>query len=262
MSTTVALAAKRYDGANGSAVFSGTVPFAPGVLPTVAAAQRLVLWDGSTEVGITRTPLYPVHLDGSLKAVKIDATLSLTAGSTLALTLVTDTTPTQMGPGYTAITEAWMRAARLIGCTDPLYLCNSEIAPWPLTPANNPSLPDGWRTFLTTQFDGTDHDFPTWGNFAPIVWSETAITYGANNANYDPLTAIYSNYLITGNLDRLMDGHRTAVYKGNYVAGAGGKIYDMGFPWSMAQYAFPAGALTFGADWAGDDFFPAGASAE
>ena len=69
--TDIALGAKRYDGANGSALFGGTVPFPPGAM-FEADIALIRLYDGSTEADISTEVTFEDGRKGVLSArVKI-----------------------------------------------------------------------------------------------------------------------------------------------------------------------------------------------
>ena len=257
--TTIALAAKRYDGANGSAVFTGTIPFPPGVMQE-SAIQNIGLFDGSTQVACRKTLLdpSPLHPDGSLKVVKIDATLSVSAGSTLALTAVTGMSPIGGGTGAVTIDLAWMDAPRLLGCTDPVYLCTTKLLGLPMVPATSASLPASWQTFLTTQFTRTNPDWPAYGNPLPYINMDpaaqpyTTTPWNEQSANYEGLAPFYYYYLMTGDLDWLRNGHRCAAYGNHYQngdrhpnPGYSGLGRAWGYECQVRQLTWGNGAITY-----------------
>src|SRR6185503_9794312 len=69
-SAEIAVAAKRFDGNSGPAVFTGCIPLKPGQLfeVGVAGSRQLTmsLWQDAVEVGAYFTCLYPQHPDGSV----------------------------------------------------------------------------------------------------------------------------------------------------------------------------------------------------
>ena len=75
----LAVAAKRYDGNSGSAVFAGTIPLKPGQL-IEADLAKVKLLDGGAEIGCSVGDLWPRHADGSLKVIRVAATLTLAPG--------------------------------------------------------------------------------------------------------------------------------------------------------------------------------------
>ena len=213
--TDLALGAKRYDGGSGLGVFTGTVPLLPGML-LETQLDRVALFDGATLVGVTAsllTPASPLHPDGSLRVIQVDATLDVNSGILRPLRLVLGQPATLAGPPATTITGAWLKAPRLLGCTDALHLCESRIAPFPLVPVTHPSLPDQWKKMLTVEFDGTDPNFPAYGNMRPEVMADVPTRFG-DSATYDALACLYYRYLISGDLDKLADAHHLAQYTG------------------------------------------------
>src|SRR5262249_36681162 len=152
------------------------------------------LWQGQAERGFVITDLGLRHADGSVKAVQIHVTLILSAGVTTSLKPDLGRPPRSfIKPLPPKIDSARMRAPRLIACTDPWHLCASRIAPYPLVPLSHPGLPDQWRTFLATEFDSSDRDFPCYGNLRPYVQADGAYPsqYWGGNANYNFLSALY-----------------------------------------------------------------------
>ncbi len=235
---SVVLGAKRFDKGAGTAIFSGTVPLLPGQLHE-SGIGSVSLWEGSVERSLAFADLGPRHPDGSLKAIAIHASLELSSGQTKTLTLALDR-PRKLAPPTAArIDSAWMRAPRLIGCTDAAHLCASRIAPYPLVPLNHPRLPQAWKTFLSTQFDGTDPDFPAYGNVRPYVQSDTKYpaVYWGGNSNYNFLSALYYRYLVSGDLDKLADAHHCA----QYAFGFNVKVQDLTYGNGLVRYASPFG---------------------
>lgn len=204
---SIPLAAKRYDRASGTAVFTGCIPLKPGQLFDTDLAN-VTLWDGVTEIGITVSALWPRHPDGSLKVIRVSATLNLAAATQHNYTLRLGTARTQSGPTEPAITGAWMKTPRLIGCTDAAHLCASRVATLPLVPIPHPNLPASWNKFLTEEWDHPTTPYASWGRFKARVMSDDpdkAGFWGA--ANYNFLNAMYCKYLTSGDLDRLNEAH-------------------------------------------------------
>jgi len=160
----IVMAAKRYDGGSGASVFTGCIPLKPGQLLEKDLAT-VSLWNaaGTTEIGATVSALYPQHPDGSVKVVRIDATLTLATGVELPLLLRLGTPRVVGGPTPITINAAWMKNPRLIGCTDAAHMCASRVAPGPLVPVDHPNLPAKWKAFLTTEFDSTSPHWPAYG---------------------------------------------------------------------------------------------------
>ena len=230
----IALAAKRYDGASGSALFSGTVPLGPGQLRD-SDLRNVSLWEGQVERGVAIADLSPRHPDGSIKAVAIHSILDVSSGKSKVLALRLDRPPTARRPAPATIDIAWMKTPRLIGCTDAAHLCASRIAPFPLVPLTHRSLPDHWKLFLTTEFDGTDRDFPSYGKLRPYVQADVSYPggYWGGNANYNVLSALYYRYLTSGDLDKLADAHHCA----QYAFGFNVKVNDLTYGNGAVRYA-------------------------
>jgi hypothetical protein len=231
---SIALAAKRYDRASGSGLFSGTVPLRPGQLQE-SQLGSVSLWEGPLEKALAISDLSPRHPDGSIKAISIHSVLDISSGKTEALTLVLDRPPTVRPPAPATIDIAWMKTPRLIGCKDAAHLCASRIAPFPLVPVTHPGLPGQWKTFLTTEFDGTDPDFPCYGNLRPYVQADEKYpaAYWGGNANYNFLSALYYRYLMSGDLDKLADAHHCA----QYAFGFNVSVNDLTYGNGTVRYA-------------------------
>ena len=195
------------------------------------------LWEGQIERGVAVADLGPRHADGSIKAVTIHSILNVSSGSAKTLTLRLDHPRTVRAPSPQAIDIAWMRAPRLIGCTDAAHLCASRIAPFPLVPLTHPRLPAQWKTFLTTEFDGRDPDFPCYGNLRPYVQADVKYPagYWGGNSNYDFLSALYYRYLTSGDLDKLADAHHCA----QYAFGFNVSVNDLTYGNGTVRYASP-----------------------
>jgi hypothetical protein len=230
------LAAKRYDRSSGSALFSGTVPLRPDQLRE-SHLGSVSLWEGQVERGVAISDLSPRHPDGSIKAIAIHSILNVSSGKATALTLRLDRPPTARAPSPATVNIAWMRTPRLIGCTDAAHLCASRIAPFPLVPVTHPSLPAHWKAFLTTEFDGTDRDFPCYGNLRPYVQADVKhpAGYSGGNANYNFLSALYYRYLTSGDLDKLADAHHCA----QYAFGFNVSVNDLTYENGVVRYASP-----------------------
>ncbi len=267
--TELSLGAKRYDGASGSALFSGTIPLKPGQLFETQLGT-VSLWEGATERGVVVQALSPLHPDDSLKVIQVHAQLTVATGEQKSLTLKIGVAPTVPAPVPAVITIAWMRAPRLLGCTDAAHLCASRIATMPLVPLADPNLPTAWRNLLSTEFDlvnwlypeetwvGTDK--PTYANHRPYIEQNvnyndgvtTHFSFGwGGNASYDGLSPFYLAYLIRGDLDYLRRAHQAAVYDHigplsyytrGLAAGNGAVTYD------LAHDGVPAGTV-WTTDW-------------
>lgn len=168
--TEIQLAAKRYDGESGLAVFTGTVPLKPGQLfeTGVAGSRQLTvsLWnaDGTAEIGSYVSALYPQHPDGSIKSLMVSATMAIAFGVELPLLLKVGTPPSGGGPTAHPIIDAyWMKYGRLIGCTDAFHMCASRVAPGPLVAMADPRLPAKYKTFLSDEFDLKSSHWSTYG---------------------------------------------------------------------------------------------------
>ena len=234
--SSIALAAKRYDRGSGAALFSGTVPLHPGQLRE-SQLGRVSLWEGEVERGAAITDLTPRHPDGSIKALAVHSMLNVSSGKAKALTLRLDRPPAVRAPSPGTIDIAWMRAPRLIGCTDVAHLCASRIAPYPLVPVTHPRLPAQWKAFLTTELDGTDRDFPCYGNLRPYVQADEKYPagYWGGGANYNFLSALYYRYLTSGDLDKLADAHHCA----QYAFGFNVSVNDLTYGNGPVRYAAP-----------------------
>lgn len=167
----ITCALKRYDGASGSATFTGCIPLKPGQLfetttglssgtPIVAQASlrgNVSLWRtaGPTELQAYITALYPQHPDGSIKSVMVSTTLSAADGEEIPLTLTIGTSPTLAASptAHPTINALWMKFPRLIGCTDSTHMCQARVAFGPLVPVNDPRLPPNWQALLTTELE-------------------------------------------------------------------------------------------------------------
>ena len=231
---SIALAAKRYDDSSGSALFSGTVPLRPGQLRE-SQLGRVSLWEGEVERGVAVADLGPRHSDGSVKVVAIHSILTVSSGKAKAVTLRLDRAPAARGPSAVAIDSGWMKTPRLIGCTDAEHLCLSRVAPFPLVPVTHPRLPAQWKAFLTTEFDGTDRDFPCYGNLRPYVQADAKYPagYWGGGANYNFLSALYYRYLTSGDLDKLADAHHCA----QYAFGFNVSVNDLTYGNGTVRYA-------------------------
>ena len=222
----IPLAAKRYDRASGPAVFTGCIPLKPGQVFDTALAD-VTLWDGVTEIGITVSALWPRHPDGSVKVIRVSATLNLAAATQHDYTLRLGTARTQSGPPEPAITGAWMRNPRLIACTDAAHLCASRTAPLPLVPIPHPTLPAQWNKFLTTEWDDPNTPYPSWGRVRAKVMADDHSTNLGGSANYNFISALYYKYLTSGELDRLNEAHHAAQF------GSAERLYNGGIPISL-----------------------------
>jgi hypothetical protein len=223
---SIPLAAKRYDRASGPAVFTGCIPLKPGQLFDTALAS-VTLWDGVTEIGITVSALWPRHPDGSVKVIRVSATLNLAAATPHDYTLRLGTARTQSGPPEPAITGAWMRNPRLMACTDAAHLCASRTAPLPLVPIPHPNLPAQWNKFLTTEWDDPNTPYPSWGRIRARVMADDHSRNLGGSANYNFISALYYKYMTSGDLDRLNEAHHAAQF------GSAERLYNGGIPISL-----------------------------
>lgn len=215
----IAIAAKRFDKGSGSAAFTGCIPLKPGQLFEVGTAGSrqltMSLWNGAVEVGAYFTCLYPQHPDGSVKSLRISATLSVNTGVTLPLTLKLGTAAVAAGPAqHPVINRAWMQDPVLIGCTDAAHMCAARVAFGPLVPITHPNLPASWVSFLSTEFDNGHNDFPTYKVLLKHLRGSGTVpsTYGTptgfQGANYNCVAPMYYRYMMTGDLEKLCDAHR------------------------------------------------------
>jgi hypothetical protein len=195
------------------------------------------LWEGPVERSLAFADLGPRHPDGSLKVIAIHSALELSSGTTKTLTLVFDRARRLPPPTAPRIDSGWMRAPRLIACTDAAHLCASRIAPYPLVPLTHPRLPQGWKTFLMAELDGTDPDFPCYGNLRPYVQADAQYPagYWGGNANYNFLSALYYRYMTSGDLDKLAEAHHCA----QYAFGFNVKVQDLTYGNGLVRYASP-----------------------
>lgn len=215
----IAVAAKRFDGNSGPAVFSGCIPLKPGQLVEVGVAGSrqltMSLWQDSVEVGAYFTCLYPQHPDGSVKSLMVSAPLTVKKGTQQALTLKLGTPARATGPTeHPAINRAWMQNPVLIGCTDAAHMCAARVAFGPLVPLKHPNLPASWVRFLSTEFENGHPDFPTYRVLiqhlrgSGTVPDSYGLPTGYQGANYNCLAPMYYRYMTTGDLDKLCDAHR------------------------------------------------------
>ncbi|MGH8582457.1 MAG: hypothetical protein ACREWG_06625 [Gammaproteobacteria bacterium] len=168
-------------------------------------------------MALTISALYPQHVGGSLKVVRVSATFTLASGVQKNLTLKIGTAPlVTPGPSEPTITGAWMRNPTLIGCTDATHMCATRVAPLPLVSVDHPDLPAQWKTFLTTEFDVTTGVWPSWGRPRSQVLADTVPGTFGGTANYNFLSALYYRYMTSGDLDKLADAHHLAQYAGGW----------------------------------------------
>lgn len=214
--TTLPLIAKRYDGRSGNAVFSGTIPLRPGQLRS-GQLGNVSLWDGDEDLPISVQDLGPIHPDGSLKVLQVQASVELNSGGLKPLTLRLDEAPASGTVSGITIDEAWMTNPTLLACSDPAHLCASHVALGPLVPITHPGLPSHWVKSLLSEFDTVEKHFPNYGR--PIeLWkqrvspSQTSASWPnyAGGATYNALYPMYCRYLITGNIDDLRNAHGIA----------------------------------------------------
>ena len=209
------LAAGRYDGGSGSALFSGVIPLKPGQFleeGLAGSAQTVVtLWADGIELGCYASCLYPQHPDGSVKSLQISAMLELNVGVQRPLELRLDTPQTITGPvAHPTINRAWMQNPVLIACTDPYHLCEARAAFGPLVPLAE--LDGTWAAFLVAEFENGHDHFPTYRVAIQHLRGSGTIpaNYPWQNANYNAIAPLYYRYLMTGSLDNLVDAHRLA----------------------------------------------------
>jgi hypothetical protein len=225
---SLALAAKRYDGRSGAAVFTGCIPLKPGQI-FESDLTPITLWESNTELGLTVSALWPQHPDGSVKVIQCHTTLTLASGVTKALTLRFDRTRAVAGPAAATINEAWMKQPRLLACTDATHLCASRVAGLPLVPIPNPALPARWNTWLTTEFDLPGLN-PNWGAIKARIMADDPNSIGGA-ANYNVGHLMYCRYLTSGNLDHLYEAHHVMQFapgspipmRWNTLGGSGGE---------------------------------------
>jgi hypothetical protein len=223
---SIPLAAKRYDRVSGTAVFTGCIPLKPGQLFETDLA-KVTLWDGVTEIGSTVSALWPRHPDGSVKVIRVSATLNLAAATQHDYTLRLGPARTQRGPTEPAVTGAWMRNPLLIACTDAAHLCASRTAPLPLVPIPHPNLPAQWNKFLTTEWDDPNTPYPSWGRIRGRVMADDHSKNLGGSANYNFISALYYKYMTSGELDRLHEAHHAAQF------GSAERLYNGGIPISL-----------------------------
>lgn len=227
--TDIALAAKRYDGGSGLAVFTGVIPLQQAQV-SAGGLSGISLFNGGTELPISVTSLDLTHPDGTLKAVKVDAQLSAADETEIPLTLRLGQAPTAGSVTPVEPDDTWMTAPRLLACTDPAHLCKSHIALGPLVPIDTPALPAAWVTALTTEFDGTETSYPGYGRPISLFLAGTTNTQQspspwpnyASGATYNALYPMYCRYLVSGEIDRLRHAHG--------IAG-----WSEGFPFTMRE---------------------------
>src|SRR6185503_6598059 len=214
----VTLAAKRYDGLGTNAVFTGCIPIPPGWLwetvdgtapliaggggvPQVAQSRLLTvsLWNaaGTVEIGSFISALYPqhppgpTHLFGSIKVLRVSATMTIANETELPLLLKVGTAPAGGGPtahptnvdgrgswanfGDTTVPGS-LKFPRLICCTDAAHLCASRVALGPLVPLSHPNLPVNWVDLFTNQFEN-GWTSPNTANARPTQSSGSFPTY-------------------------------------------------------------------------------------
>lgn len=204
-SNEIALSAKRYDGSSGTATFSGVVPFQPGQM-TTSRVSNISIWNGTTELPIYASSLSPRHPDGSVKCVLVQTSLTLDSAATISLQLRLTVAPTAGTVSPITIDTAWMQEPTLLACADAMHMCRSRVAPAPLIPTDHPNLPAKWKTFLTTQFDSLDNDWPTFGNAVNAHRNGRRWADGGN-ANYNNVSAAYYRYMTSGDIDKLADAN-------------------------------------------------------
>jgi hypothetical protein len=187
--TSVAASLTRYDAADGSALFRGAIPFAPGVITTTAALDNVRVLVGGSEPasGLWIEALEARHSDDSIKSAYVEFTASCDSDESVAceVRIGQARTNADLGAVTNAVDRApraWQAAPTLFAITDAAYLCASRIAPMPLVPLSHPNLPASVVTWLTTEFD---------------VWNASTSTSG--NAQYDEQYPLICRYLCTGN---------------------------------------------------------------
>ncbi len=179
--------AKRYDGASGTAIFNGAIPLQMGqLMPT--AIPNVSIWQGSTELPINVNPLNGVHPDGSLKSLQVQTEISAANETVVPLILRLDIAPSAGTFSQETIDYLWCENPRFLYSPDAEHLCASRIAPLPLVPMDSPSLPDSWKTFLTTTAD----------NFLSQV-------NNGGTASYNWGYGWCCRYLMTGDIQPLRD---------------------------------------------------------
>ena len=178
----------RYDGASGSAVFRGAIPFAPGVVtgPSGLTSVRVLVDGAEPAGGIHIRLLDGRHSDNSYRSAYVEFTATCGSAATIPCSVVlgqTRATPDIATPANTVelSPRSWHAAPTLFAITDATYLCNSRVAPLPLVPLTHPGLPVSVVTYLTTFHDS---------------WATTTST---GNAGYDDNYPLICRYLVTGN---------------------------------------------------------------
>lgn len=152
--TVVAAALYNDTGSNGSKLVSCGVPLPIGAMTTAdVAAKKFRVFVGGVEQQIHCSALRGSHIDGTVRAVKVQFTYTFSSAGPVTAEVRYGVARETTDISETAVTEAMLVSPVMILPTSPAYLCSCDVSMQPLIPASedDPEMVDMYQSLCDSR---------------------------------------------------------------------------------------------------------------